>query len=101
MLDIRIRLNPENEKEKLIIDMLEQHISSSSIIVKDLLYGIAINRQQQFYSYGQIPYAPPQNFQPPQYEDVGYYNGNNEGNNENDEDNSDLEAMVDDLDLGI
>lgn len=95
-MDIRIRLNPNDKKEKMIIDMLDKHISSSSIIVKDILYGVAINRYQTMGMYYQQPTVQP----------IQNINQNNitsqiEEQVEEVEDISDLEAMIDDLDLGL
>lgn len=42
-MEIRIKLNPDNEKDKLIIDMLKGEYITPSQFIKNMLYKIASN----------------------------------------------------------
>lgn len=42
-MEIRIKLNPDNEKDKLIIEMLKGEYITPSQFIKNMLYKIAFN----------------------------------------------------------
>ena len=42
-MEIRIKLNPDNEKDKLIIEMLKGEYITPSQFIKNILYKIAFN----------------------------------------------------------